>query len=161
MRAIAMGPTDDRAAESLRTIGVMVCLHVQLELSMRRFIDLLARPAGGGQAIVATHRFHPPLRTLRRLVFERYATEPLKLRKFRRWRNRVTRQMEKRNTMIHGAWIDEHGRLRFSRYPRCVNWNAAETCGYLSLERLAKDARLLDMDIVTIQAWARACAPRL
>lgn len=151
-------PAGELAAESLRTIGAMVCMHVQLELNMRRFIELLLDAVGGAEAIgfTARHRFQSPLRVLKVLIRARYAAEPLKLRKFMRWRNRVNKLQGRRNTMVHGAWVDAHGRLRFRRFPRHSGARVQETCVPLSADQMASDVRLLQMDIVTIEAWMTA-----
>jgi hypothetical protein len=155
MSTVLSSPADDCAAESLRTIGVMVCLYVQLELAMRRLIEVLAYPADEHDttSLAARHRFQPPLRSLRILILTRYANEPLKTRKFRRWRNRVNKMLDRRNTLVHGSWIDAAGRLHFSRYPRCVGAKVNAACIPISAERVARDMRWLAMDIATIKAW--------
>lgn len=158
MHAALSTAADQRAAESLRTIGEMVCLYVQLELSIRRFIDALAHATDATKTsvLMSRYRFQPPLHSLRVLIRARYVKEPLKLRKFRRWRNRVDKLLSRRNTIIHGSWIDGHGSLRFNRYVRCTGEHARELCGYVAAERVASDMRLLRMDIATIKAWIQA-----
>lgn len=158
MSVAPTNPANEVKAESLRTIGAMVCLYVELELAVRRLIDVLLAPMPlvETEAFLATHRLQPPLRPLRVLITARYADEPLKLRKFKRWRNRVTKLLRRRNTVIHGSWIDEHGSLRFNRYPRRLGDGVR---GPLSVSQVASDVRLLTMDIATITAWIHAYRP--
>jgi hypothetical protein len=154
--------TAELTADSLRTIGMLVLMYVQLELAMRRFIEVLVYPTGipDPDAFMTAHRYRRPMRTLKILVLARYANEPLKLRKFRRWHNRFNKLHGRRNTVIHGSWIDEQGTLRFFRLPRGLVGQAVEVYGRLSGELLARDMQLLDMDIATIKAWIDAYEPQ-
>lgn len=156
MTAVATLPSDHLKSECFRTVGQLVCLYAELELAMRRFIDVLVDASGLPQEPGAPARnpFHPPLRVLKVLVPARYAHEPLKLRKFRRWRNRVNKLRKRRNLMIHGSWIDECGTLRFRAAGRDVCPPADEPCGHISAAQMAKDMRFLNLDIAAIKAWA-------
>jgi hypothetical protein len=141
-------------AESLLTVGKLVCLYAELEFATRRFIDALLRQRG----IDSTPCFQPPMRTLRRLVYARYGSEPAKIRKFRRWRNRVHKLQARRNTLIHGAWIDERGALRFRKYARATGVPAAEISARVSPAQMAKDLRCLRLDIAAVDQWTVALA---
>jgi hypothetical protein len=162
MSAVPSRPAADVKTESLRTIGMMVCTYVQLELAMRVFIEVLVYSMEPLEAekFVAARRFRRPLRTLKILVLARYADEKLKLRKFRRWHNRFNKLHGRRNTIIHGSWIDDQGALRFFRVPRGLVGQAVEVYGPSSADLLANDLRLLSMDIATIKAWIDDYDPR-
>lgn len=142
-------------AESLRTVGELVCLYAELEGTIRRFIAVLIRLEASHltEAFLAGHRFRPPLRVLSILVRSRYAGDPLKLRKYSRWRNRVNKLMGRRNTMVHGAWVDEHGALRYRTFARALDAHAHEVCGSVMAKQLASDTHFLRLDTATIKRW--------
>lgn len=158
MSAVTTLPVECATAESLRTVGQLVCLYAELEFAMRCFIEALLQRDGPvrADASLSRHRFEPPLGVLRRLVIRRYATEPFKMRKFRRWRNRVTKLLSRRNTMVHGSWIDDHGTLRSRIYVREVGTGEQPVRGVICVTQVARDIRFLQMDIATIVAWQHA-----
>jgi hypothetical protein len=149
---------DDPTAASLRAVGQLVCLYAELERAMGCLVELLMQSGTPplSAAARARHRYQPPLRALRELLPARHADEPLKLRKFRRWRNRISRVQRRRNTMIHRAWIDGAGALRFCAASRRPDEPGVEAQGTLSGEQMAKDTRFLVLDLAAITAWIDA-----
>jgi hypothetical protein len=145
---------DELTADPLRTLGLLVCLYAQLELAVRRLVDVIAGPTSPSSA--AGQRVRPGLRSLTALVPARFAGEPLKLRKFRRWRNRVNKLQRRRNTLLHGAWIDEEGQLRYRRFTRVPGQPARAIHACMPPAQVALDIRFLRLDIATVNAWIRA-----
>jgi hypothetical protein len=148
--------------DCLRTLCVMVFAYVQLELAMRNFIKALTSVDGVPELerYVAKYRLRRPKRTLRNLVLARFADEPSKLYKFRRWHARQHKFHVSRNTVTYGSWIDETGNPSFFRYPRGLARQAATVHGKLSSEELARHMRMLERDVDTIEAWIEAYEPR-
>jgi hypothetical protein len=148
------------SAESLRRVGELVCLYAELEMCIRRFTRILGHTGASPTATVSRcqHRFRSPLRTLTLIIRARYAEDSQKLRKFSRWRNRMKRLTRRRNAMIHGVWLDDCGALCYRTYARDVDSSVQEVCGILTAQQLARDMRVLRLDIAAIKAWLEYCS---